>query len=102
MTGRFCLSRRLIPSAVHNMSEGVRKQLVLPKRHGLKGGTLDKDAFRRIIPILAAKVPPEKAGILLKAPALKRCALFVQASIDAGTRAYDTVFYQIFNRCCEG
>ena len=68
------------------MSEGISKQLVLPKGRGfgLRDGALDKDAFRKAIPVLAAKVPPEKAGLLLKAPALKRCVLFAQASTHAG------------------
>ncbi len=66
------------------MSEGISKQLVLPKGHGfgLKDGGLHKDAFRKVIAVLAAKVPAEKAGVLLKAPALKRCVLFAQASIS--------------------
>ena len=77
MISRFCFCRRLITSTVYNMSEGISTHLVLPKGRGfgLKDGVLDKDAFRKVIPVLAAKVPAEKAGILLKAPALKRCAL---------------------------
>ncbi|KAM5536047.1 hypothetical protein V8D89_010305 [Ganoderma adspersum] len=61
------------------MSQGISKDLVLPKGHGfgLKDGALDKDAFRKIIPVLAAKVPAEKAGVLLKAPALKRSLIDV-------------------------
>lgn len=79
MIGRFCQSRRFITFAVHNMSEGISKQLVLPKGHGfgLKDGGLHKYAFRKVIAVLAAKVPAEKAGVLLKAPALKRSLIDV-------------------------
>ena len=61
------------------MSEGISKQLVLPKGtgYGVRDGALDKDAFRKVITVLAAKVVPEKAGVLLKAPALKRCVRIV-------------------------
>ncbi|TBU34375.1 guanine-N-1-methyltransferase [Dichomitus squalens] len=61
------------------MSKGISSQLVLPKGRGfgLKDGVLDKDQFRKVIPVLAAKVPPEKAGVLLKAPALKRALIDV-------------------------
>ncbi|KAI0363619.1 guanine-N-1-methyltransferase [Pilatotrama ljubarskyi] len=57
------------------MSEGVSKELFLPKGRGLgiKDGKLDKDAFRKVIPVLAAKVAPEKAGVVLKSPVMKRC-----------------------------
>ena len=74
MIGR--LNRLFATSAVHSiMSEGISKQLVLPRGRGfgLKDGALDKDAFGKVVPVLAAKVPPEKAGVLLKAPVLKRC-----------------------------
>ena len=85
MICRFCSSRRFIASAVHNMSQGISKHLVLPKGHGfgLKDGALDKDAFRKVIPVLAAKVPAEKAGVLLNALALKRCVLCALASLAA-------------------
>lgn len=33
--------------------------------------TLVKEAFRKSIPILAARVPPAKTGSMLKAPAMK-------------------------------
>ena len=58
------------------MSEGIIKHLVLPKGSGLglKDGKLDKDAFKKVIPVLAAKVAPEKAGVLLKSPIMRRCA----------------------------
>ncbi|KAI0778716.1 guanine-N-1-methyltransferase [Trametes elegans] len=61
------------------MSDGISKQLFLPKGRGLglKDGQLDKDAFRKVIPVLAAKVAPEKAGVLLKAPVMKRALLDV-------------------------
>ncbi|RPD82186.1 hypothetical protein L226DRAFT_564791 [Lentinus tigrinus ALCF2SS1-7] len=61
------------------MSEGISKQLVLPKGSGfgVKNGAIDKDAFRKVVTVLAAKVAPEKAGVLLKAPALKRSLIDV-------------------------
>ena len=57
------------------MSEGISKYLVLPKGtgFGVRNGQLDKDAFRKTIAVLAAKVAPEKADILLKSSELKRC-----------------------------
>ncbi len=77
-TAHIIQSRRFIATAtssVNSMSEGISKQLVLPKGSGVgvKNGALDKDAFRKVVTVLAAKVAPEKAGVLLKAPALKRC-----------------------------
>ncbi|KAI0800742.1 guanine-N-1-methyltransferase [Fomes fomentarius] len=61
------------------MSEGISRHLVLPKRagFGVRDGKLDKDAFRKVIPTLAAKVAPEKAGVLLQSPALKRSLIDV-------------------------
>ncbi|KAI0361046.1 guanine-N-1-methyltransferase [Trametes cingulata] len=61
------------------MSEGISKELFLPKGRGIgiKDGKLDKDAFRKVIPVLAAKVAPEKAGVLLKSPVMKRSLLDV-------------------------
>ncbi|KAI8981136.1 guanine-N-1-methyltransferase [Trametes punicea] len=61
------------------MSEGISKHLSLPKGRGLglKDGKLDKNAFRKVIPVLAAKVAPEKAGVLLKSPVMKRSLLDV-------------------------
>ncbi|KAI0334419.1 guanine-N-1-methyltransferase [Cubamyces sp. BRFM 1775] len=61
------------------MSEGIIKQLVLPKGRclGLKDGKLDKEAFKKVIPVLAAKVAPEKAGVLLKSPIMKRSLIDV-------------------------
>ncbi|KAI0715019.1 guanine-N-1-methyltransferase [Earliella scabrosa] len=61
------------------MSEGIIKHLVLPKApgFGIKDGALDKDAFRKVLPVLAAKIAPEKAGVLLKAPALRRSLIDV-------------------------
>ena len=69
------------------MSEGISKHLVLPKGRGfgLRDGALDKDAFRKVIPVLAAKVPPEKAGVLLKAPVLKRCVYLAVGVRSRGT-----------------
>ncbi|CDO73097.1 hypothetical protein BN946_scf185007.g151 [Trametes cinnabarina] len=56
------------------MSEGISKHLFLPKGSGLglKDGKLDKNTFKKVIPVLAAKVAPEKAGVLLKSPVMKR------------------------------
>ncbi|KAI0660588.1 guanine-N-1-methyltransferase [Cubamyces menziesii] len=61
------------------MSEGIIKHLVLPKGSGLglKDGKLDKDAFKKVIPVLAAKVAPEKAGVLLKSPIMRRSLIDV-------------------------
>ena len=58
------------------MSEGIIKHLVLPKGSGLglKDGKMDKEAFKKVIPVLAAKVAPEKAGVLLKSPIMRRSA----------------------------
>ena len=86
MIGR--LHRLFTTSAVYSiMSEGISKQLVLPKGRGfgLRDGALDKDAFRKVIPVLAAKVPPEKAGVLLKAPVLKRCVYSAVGVRSRGT-----------------
>ncbi|KAI0639944.1 guanine-N-1-methyltransferase [Trametes polyzona] len=76
---RLWQTRRLINTPVHIMSEGISKHLFLPKGLGLgiKDGKLDKDAFRKVIPVLAAQVPPEKAGVLLKSPVMKRTLLDV-------------------------
>ena len=74
-------TRRLITTAASgvnsHMSEGIIKHLVLPKApgFGIKDGALDKDAFRKVLPVLAAKIAPEKAGVLLKAPVLRRYVL---------------------------
>ncbi|KAH8120030.1 hypothetical protein DFH11DRAFT_1557904 [Phellopilus nigrolimitatus] len=35
--------------------------------------SIDRSIFRKSVPVLAAHVPAAKAGLLLKAPALKRC-----------------------------
>ncbi|KAI0652393.1 guanine-N-1-methyltransferase [Trametes meyenii] len=61
------------------MAEGISKHLFLPKGTGLglKNGQLDKDAFNKVIPVLAAKVAPEKAGVLLKSPVMKRSLIDV-------------------------
>ncbi|OJT04443.1 tRNA (guanine(37)-N1)-methyltransferase [Trametes pubescens] len=61
------------------MPEGISKHLFLPKGRGLglKDGKLDKEPFRKVIPVLAAKVPPEKAGVLLKSSVMKRSLLDV-------------------------
>ena len=78
MIGRLFQSRRLITTAAHDiMSGGIGEQLVLPKGtgFGLKDGALDKGAFRKAIPVLAAKVAPEKAGVVLKAPVMKKCVI---------------------------
>ncbi len=80
-------TRRLITTvttAVHSiMSEGISRHLVLPKgvNLGICDGNLDKDAFRKVIRTLAAKVPPEKAGVLLKSPSLKRYVGQQQSSV---------------------
>jgi len=34
--------------------------------------TLDRDAFKKSIPVLAARVPAAKAGFLLKSDAMKK------------------------------
>jgi hypothetical protein len=34
--------------------------------------SLDRDAFRKTVPVLAARVPASKAGLLLKAPETKK------------------------------
>lgn len=81
MIARFAISqpRRLIATAANRldsaiMSEGISRHLVLPKGggFGVKDGLLDKSAFLKALPVLAAKVDPAKTGVLLKAPALKR------------------------------
>ena len=84
------IRQRFITSAVHNiMSRGISQQLVLPQGggFGLKGGVLDKEAFCKTISVLAAKVPPEKAGVLLNAPALRKC---VHLRPTSALRARDT------------
>ncbi|KAH9920236.1 guanine-N-1-methyltransferase [Epithele typhae] len=55
------------------MPKGIGELLTLPAGAGLglKDGALDKSAFRKVIPVLAAKTAPETAGTLLKAPALR-------------------------------
>jgi hypothetical protein len=34
---------------------------------------IDRDAFRKEIPVLAARVPAAKAGLILRAPETKKC-----------------------------
>jgi len=38
--------------------------------------TLDKESFRKTLPVLAARVPPERTRVLLKATELKKQVLF--------------------------
>ncbi|KAI0756468.1 guanine-N-1-methyltransferase [Daedaleopsis nitida] len=61
------------------MSKGISQHLVLPKGagFGIKDGALDKTAFRKVLSVLAAKVAPEKAGVLLKATPMKRLLIDV-------------------------
>ena len=78
MIGRlFQFCRSIIPTA-HNMSRGISEHLTLPKGtgFGIKNGELDKGAFRRVIPVLAARVAPAKAGVLLKSQAMRGCVVF--------------------------
>ncbi|EIW63983.1 guanine-N-1-methyltransferase [Trametes versicolor FP-101664 SS1] len=61
------------------MPQGISQHLFLPKGRGigLKDGKLDKEPFRKVLPVLAAKVAPEKAGVLLKSSVMKRSLLDV-------------------------
>ncbi|KAH9858334.1 guanine-N-1-methyltransferase [Lenzites betulinus] len=61
------------------MSEGISKYVRLPKGHtvAIKDGSLDKDAFKKTIPVLAAQVAPGKVGLLLNSPVMKRTLLDV-------------------------
>lgn len=76
MLSRLWQTRRFINTVVHNMPEGISQHLFLPKGRGLglKDGMLDKESFRKVFPVLAAKVAPEKAGVLLKSSVMKRYA----------------------------
>ena len=67
---------------------GISEQLVLPKGSGfgIKDGALDKAAYRKIIPVLAAKVAPEKAGLVLKSPAMRRYVPLHCYTVQAHTK----------------
>ena len=97
-------TRRLIstatPAVNSIMSEGISKHLVLPKGagFGIQNGALDKDAFKKVLPVLAAKVSPEKAGVLLKAPVLKR---HVYTACCGSCSAVVTARTQVAHRCAQ-
>ncbi|KAI0828972.1 guanine-N-1-methyltransferase [Trametes gibbosa] len=61
------------------MAEGISRYVSLPKglNLGIKDGVLDKEAFKKVIPVLAAQVVPGKVGTLLNSPIMKRSLLDV-------------------------
>ncbi|TFK56856.1 hypothetical protein OE88DRAFT_1709346 [Heliocybe sulcata] len=64
-----------------------------PPVHREMGDSLDRSVFHKSLPVLAARVPSPKAGILLKSEALKRCIIDlpkIKSVLSDPTGAKDT------------
>lgn len=71
---RSLLLRRNIPSQIHIMSRHLYLDISPPQYTGPRD-KLDKSFFKKTLPVLAARLRPEKVGSFLKSPALKKCGL---------------------------
>lgn len=79
------LARRLFARQTNHLSMNMSRHLYLdsspppytgPKDH------LDREAFRKKLSVLGARVPPERTRVLLKANELKRCIYLLFQAFD--------------------